>query len=57
MNNKITVKEKNVYGKVLIYPVCDQAKLFCQLLGTKTFHNVNLAIIESLGYKITVIPL
>jgi hypothetical protein len=44
---------KNVYGNDLIYPVCDQSKLFAQLLNKKTFSHMDLCLIERLGYLIT----
>lgn len=48
----IQVAEKNVYGKILIYPVCQTAKQFAQLLGVKTFNSHQLVNIECLGYTI-----
>ena len=53
----ITFKEKNVYGRILIYPVCDKANIFAGLLSTKTFTTGQLSLIESLGYTINLIAL
>lgn len=50
----ITVKERSVYGNILVYPVCDKAIKFAALLGKSTFNHRELVIIESLGYTITV---
>ena len=50
MQIEITVKA--VYGKELIYPVCQQAKIFAELLGTKTITRDALRQIERLGYTI-----
>ena len=43
----VTVDRKNNYGSVVYYPADETAKLFAQLLGTKT-----LLHIEELGYEI-----
>ncbi len=53
----LTFKEKNIYGRVLIYPVCDKANIFAGLLSTKTFTTMQLTLIESLGYTIHLITL
>ena len=47
----ITVKEK--YGNELLYPLCDTAKLICELLGTKTISKDKIKTLEDLGYKVT----
>ena len=51
---EITVSVKSVYGNEQIYPVCEQAKLFAALAGTKTLTNQSLRLIKQLGYKINV---
>ena len=51
MKQGITVK--NVYGVERIFPVNDTAKLFCELIGRKTFDESHLTVIRSLGYEIT----
>ena len=50
----ITVAIRNVYGNELIYPVCDKAKAFADIAGTKTLQRWVLDRIKSLGYKIEV---
>lgn len=50
----ITVQIKNVYGNETIYPVCEKARLFAALAGTKTLTLVAIAQIKLLGYAITV---
>lgn len=57
MKQTITFKEKNVYGRILIYPACDKANIFAGLLSTKTFTTMQLSLIESLGYQINLIRL
>lgn len=47
---------KSVYGKDLIYPVDDEAKLFAELLGKKTFTRLDLKTIEALGHKVEYVP-
>ena len=47
----LIVKKKNVYGKELIYPVCNDSVLFSCISGTKTFCSVTIANIKKLGYK------
>jgi hypothetical protein len=51
---KITVCIRNVYGNELIYPVCEQARLFCRLSGRKTFSPADIETIEKLGFVVTV---
>jgi len=52
MNRIIQVKVKNVYGQKLIYPVCPNAKRFCELTNTKTLTINSLRIIGKLGFDI-----
>lgn len=46
----LAVEIRNVYGKSLLYPVNDVAKLFAKLLNVKTFSRQQIADIRSLGY-------
>lgn len=48
----IVVKPKSVYGVTNFYPVCDGAKLFAELAGTKTLTRQSLNIIKRLGYAV-----
>jgi len=52
---QIEVKIKNVYGNERIYPVCTNAKLFCNLTKTETITFQSLDVIKALGYKIVVV--
>jgi hypothetical protein len=52
MNKTITVIEKNVYGNTLIYPLCETAKKFAELIGKKTFSQLDLSRIQGLGYLV-----
>lgn len=52
--NSITVEIKQVYGNEVIYPVCENSKLFAQIAGTKTLTRNTLRDIKALGYAIEV---
>lgn len=49
---QIEIEIKNVYGKINIYPINAEAKVFAELLGQKTLTMDNLALIKLLGYKV-----
>ena len=48
----IQVQVKSVYGEEKVYPVCDAAKTFAKIAGTKTLTREVLAHISNLGYGI-----
>ena len=50
----ITVQIKTVYGNEAIYPICDKAKQFAALVGTKTLTRDAIAKIKALGYSVEV---
>ena len=52
--NTITIQIKSVYGQDKIYPICDTAKLFASIAGTKTITKDALIMIHQLGFKIEV---
>ena len=52
--NTITVRITNNYGNRAVYPVCDTAKKFAELIGTKTFTDRAIEQIKALGYTFTV---
>ena len=54
MEKIITIKIVNKYGNDLNYPVCDDAKLLCELTSKKTFSNADLFTVKGLGYQIRV---
>jgi hypothetical protein len=41
-----------VYGKNTFYPLCEKAKLFAAIAGTKTLTAEVLGGIKELGYKL-----
>jgi hypothetical protein len=50
----IEVEVKNVYGKDIFYPLCNQAILFARLASTKTLTLDALNTIKALGYEVAV---
>jgi hypothetical protein len=48
----ILITVKNVYGNDMVYPACDTARKFADLLNTKTLTPRALEIIKSLGYTV-----
>jgi hypothetical protein len=51
---KIIIEIKSVYGEEKFYPVCEVAKKFCELLGTKTLTDRAIKNILDLGYEVDV---
>ena len=51
----ISVKVTRNYGNEAIYPVCQSAQYFAQLVGTKTLTRQTLELIKKLGYEIVVL--
>jgi len=49
---QIVIRIKDVFGKRTIYPVCDKAKLFAELAGTRTLTQMALLSIQKLGYEV-----
>jgi hypothetical protein len=52
----IHVRVMDVYGKRVVYPVCDKAKVFASIADTVTLTETTLKCIRKLGYEIHVIP-
>lgn len=52
---KIKVEIRNVYGKRLVYPACETAKLLCRLTGSKTLPWDKVQDVKELGYEIETI--
>lgn len=51
---EITVRITNVYGQKTVYPVCETAKIFADIAGTKTLKPTTINSIKALGYTINV---
>jgi hypothetical protein len=50
---KVCVRE--VYGNILMYPVCPKAIAFAKIAGKKTLTPEVLAEIKALGYAVTTV--
>jgi len=53
---EIVVRVTTNYGARAVYPVCETAKIFAIIAGTKTLKPETLNCIKSLGYKVIVQP-
>jgi hypothetical protein len=51
---KFVVEVRDVYGNRTVYPVCEKAKLFADLAGTKTLTHHAVIVIRKLGYTIEI---
>lgn len=56
MTRIIRVKIRQVYGKDMVYPVCNEGKLLCKLAGTTTITGQMISILQSLDYKLEIEP-
>jgi hypothetical protein len=54
---KIQIEVRDVYGVQTVYPVCEAAKRFASIAGTKTLTHRALCDIEALGFDIEQVPL
>ncbi len=52
----ITVEIRNTYGQDRVYPVCEKAKLFANIAGTRELTRNTVSYIKQLGYHIQVKP-
>lgn len=48
----IYVKKQRVYNKDLVYPVCEQARIFTEMVRQKTLSSTNIKYIKELGYTV-----
>lgn len=51
----IQVMFKTIYCQDLIYPVCEEAKTFAEMLKQKTLTDRDIQFIKRLGYTIEVV--
>jgi len=54
MDYEITLLRKEQYGRAVYYPVCDKAKMFANIAGTKTITGETVRHIKALGYKFNI---
>jgi len=52
MTMQVLIEVRDVYGETKAYPANEQAKLFAEMLGTKTLTHRNLCLIERLGFTV-----
>ena len=52
----LKVKIKNIYGNEMIYPACEDSKVFANLTNSKTLTEQARRLIKSLGYKFEIVP-
>lgn len=52
----VHVRVMDVYGKRVVYPVCEKAKVFASIADTKTLTETTLRCIRKLGYEIHPVP-
>lgn len=50
MDNVIQVELRGVYGKILAYPVNEQAHKMAKILGTKTFPRETIKGLQDMGF-------
>tara|TARA_R110002126_G_scaffold162071_1_gene310029 strand:+ start:813 stop:992 length:180 start_codon:yes stop_codon:yes gene_type:complete len=50
---ELFINPREVYGRTLYYPACDQSKLLAKLSGKATFTTETIDIIKQLGYTLT----
>jgi hypothetical protein len=50
--NTVTVQVRNVYGVSTIYPMCDTARRFAAIAGTKTLTPSVVSEIRAIGFQI-----
>lgn len=51
---KIIVSIKQIYGKSLIYPENEPAKLFTQISRRKTLDRQDVEVIKQLGFEVEI---
>ena len=51
MIRELLVKNKNVYGRELVYPICNDSLLICELLNVKTLNDYQMRKLKKLDYR------
>ena len=52
---RIEVEVRNVYGKPVIYPANEAARIAAELIGAKTFQQRHLRQLQKLGHEVAVV--
>ena len=54
-NMRIQIEIRSQYGNTVAYPICQAAKLFARISGTKTLPAQALKDIQALGFHIVAV--
>jgi len=54
---QIDVVAREIYGKVLTYPICEKAKLLAKLTSKITFTADNITVLQELGYALNYVTI
>ena len=52
MKRELQVTMKIVFGRELIYPVCNDSKLICELLNVKSLNDYQIRKLTALDYRL-----
>ena len=52
---EIKVSSAREYWKIRLRPMCEKARLFCAIIGSKTFTEDQVRMIKELGYEVSVV--
>jgi len=53
--NSIKVDVRMVYGNKLVYPMCENARIFASISGTRTLGIRDIINIKKLGFDIEIV--
>ena len=49
---ELKIKARDVYGRTLLYPACEKARILCEMLNKKTLSTEDLRYCEALGFAV-----
>jgi hypothetical protein len=47
---ELLIEIKNIYGREMVYPICEKSQLLTRLSGNRTLTEEAIAVIKGLGY-------
>jgi len=47
---ELLIEIKNIYGREMVYPICEKSQLLTRLSGNRTLTEEAIAVIKRLGY-------
>lgn len=53
--SEVQIKAVRQYGNWVYYPLCDKAKLFAQIAGTRTITPLVVTAIKRLGFELKIV--